>query len=316
MATRLVFDTANLFFRVAAASSKGNEGSPEELAALALRSSIFSLRKYYKKYKPDQIAVTFEGSRNWRKDYTRSDRCESGWVYKSNRVKDSSMETFFAVMKSFEELARNHTSLICLSNPQLEGDDLFSGYAERFAEQGDTVIGVSGDKDFVQLLRFPNFTLVNPEDGKPRETDDPYLFMFEKCFRGDRGDYVMSAYPRLRKTKIDAAFTDEYLRTQLMNHKWKFTDVTTGKETEYEVRKIWEENKLLMDLTAQPPEIKEIIQQTLDEQLENHGKFSLFDFIKFCGKYKLQEIAENSTQFADVFSAKKILTEKKTAFAF
>jgi D-alanyl-D-alanine carboxypeptidase/D-alanyl-D-alanine-endopeptidase (penicillin-binding protein 4) len=78
------------------------------------------------------------------------------------------MEPFFELIKSFEDLARNHTSLICLSHPSLEGDDLFGGYVQRHTAAGDEVIGVSGDRDFTYLLKHKNFTLINPDNGKPR----------------------------------------------------------------------------------------------------------------------------------------------------
>lgn len=303
---RMVVDTANLLFRVAAAHGKyGPQGTPEEKAGLAMHIALNTLNKYYKKFKPDQLVVTFESAKNWRKTYTSSEECVSKRLYKGNRVKDASMEPFFELIKSFEELVRNHTAVACLSAPTLEGDDLFGGFVQRFAEQypEDTIYGISGDRDFVQLLKYKNFILIDPNDGKPRTCDDPKYFMFEKCFRGDAGDNVMSAYPRLFKTKIAKAFTDEYALTQLMNHEWNFTDPETGEVTNYKVGKLFEENKLLMDLEAQPPHIRKLIDETLDHELQNHGKFSHFHFTKFCGKFGLTQIADNAQTFAEMFSA-------------
>lgn len=302
---RMIVDTANVLFRVAAAHGKYNQGgTPEEKAGLAMHIALNTLNKYYKQFRPDQFVVTFEGGNNWRKEYTKSAECKSGRLYKGNRVKDPSMEPFFELIKSFEDLARTHTAVACLSAPRLEGDDLFAGFVQRFAQNpDDEIIGVSGDRDFVQLLKYPNFKLIDPNDGKPRTCDDPEFFMFEKCFRGDPGDNVMSAYPRVLKTKLAKAMKDDYARTELMNHTWKFTDVDTGEVKDYHVGELFEENKLLMDLTAQPPEIRQLIDQTLDHELENHGKFSHFHFTKFCGKYGLAQIAENAQSFADMFSA-------------
>lgn len=320
---RLIFDTANILFRVAAAHGKyGPQGTPEEKAGLAMHMALNTLNKYYKAFKPDQLAVTFEGHNNWRKAYTNSEQCISKRLYKGHRVKDSSMEPFFALIKSFEELAREHTSLVCLSHPKLEGDDIFAGYVARFAEQGDEVIGVSGDRDFVQLLKYKNFKLINPDTGKPRTlvevcgVDDAEYFMFEKAFRGDTGDNVMTAYPRVQKKRLQKALTDEYELIKLMNETWKFKDPDTGAETEYRVGDLFEENQILMNLERQPDDIKAIINETLDHELVHHGKFSLFHFTKFCGKFGLKQIAENSTQFANMFSVtgqKSPLKEETTA---
>lgn len=306
---RMIVDTANILFRVAAAHGKhAPQGNAEERAGLAMHMALNSLNKLYRKHKPDQIALTFEGGKNWRKDYTRSDRCLSKKVYKANRVKDPSMEPFFELIKSFEDLARNHTSLVCLSNTVLEGDDLFAGYVQRFTAAGDEVIGISGDRDFAQLLKHPNFTLINPDTGKPRTlmdlcgTDSAEYFMFEKAMRGDAGDNVASAYPRVRKARLQKCLEDSYEMTKIMNETWSYTDIDTGEVTTYRVGDLYAENLLLMDLESQPENIKEIIQQTLDHELVHHGSFNHFHFVRFCGKYGLKQIAENSTAFAQMFS--------------
>ena len=305
----MVIDTANILFRVAAAHGKyGKPASAEEQAGLAMHMALNSLNKFYKTFKPDQVAMTFEGRDNWRKSYTKSANCISGKIYKANRVKDDSMIPFFELIKSFEDLARNHTSLVCLSNPLLEGDDLFAGYVQRFAAAGDEVIGISGDKDFVQLLKYKNFTLINPDKGKPRSVeevcgvDDATFFMFEKAFRGDGNDNVFPAYPRVQKKRLLKCFDDEYELTKIMNETWTFKDPETAVETEFRVGDLFEENNLLMNLEHQPDNIKKVIDETIDYGLVNHGKFSLFHFTKFCGKHGLKQIAENATQFANFFS--------------
>jgi hypothetical protein len=307
---RMIVDTANLLFRVAAAQGKYNtSGTVEERAGLSMHMALNSLNKFYKKYKPDQIAVTFEGSDNWRKAHTRSAKCVSKRVYKANRVKDDSMIPFFELIKSFEDLVRNHTALICLSHPSMEGDDIFAGYVQRFADTEDEIIGISGDKDFVQLLKYKNFTLINPDTAKPRTLldvcgqDDAAYFMFEKAFRGDAGDNVMSAYPRVQKKRLLKCLSDDYELTKIMNETWTFTDPETQEVTTYKVSELFEENNLLMNLECQPPEIRAAIEQTLDHELMHHGKYSHFQFTKFCGKYGLKQIAENAQQFANLFSA-------------
>lgn len=306
---RMVVDTANLLFRVAASQGKyNNTGTAEEKAGFAMHVALNSLNKYYKMFKPDQLAVTFEGMNNWRKDYTKSSQCKSKKVYKANRVKDPSMIPFFELIKAFEDLARNHTSLVCLSNPVLEGDDLFAGYVDRFTSAGDEVIGISGDKDFVQLLKYNNFQLINPDTAKPRTlldvcgVDDATFFMFEKGMRGDKGDNVFPAYPRVLKKRLLKCLSDDYELTKIMNETWTFIDPETKVETVYRVGDLFDENILLMDLSSQPDHIKAVINQTLDHELVHHGKYSHFQFTKFCGKFGLKQIAENSQQFANMFS--------------
>ena len=308
---RLIVDTSNLLFRVSSAHGKYHAtGSAEDQAGLAMHMSLNTLKSFYRKVQPDQVAMAFEGADNWRKTYTKSDACVSKRIYKANRVKDDSMIPFFELIKSFEQLARQHTSLVCLSHPRLEGDDVIAGYAQHFSAKGDEVIILSGDKDFMQLLDLPGVSLMNPDDGKLRGTDkktgeriDPKYFMFEKCIRGDAGDNVMSAYPRVRSTKIEAAFKDEYARTNLFNETWEFSDPSTGEKRTYRVGDLFAENELLMDLSKQPEDIRQLITETIEHEVVHHGQFSLFHFQKFCGKYKLKKISEEATNYIELFSS-------------
>lgn len=312
---RLIVDTANLFFRTCAAHNGANRygNQPEDIANLALHSCLTGINKWYRQINPDQIIVTFEGAKNWRKAYTQSDKCRSKVLYKGNRVKDPAMEHLFQVISDFERLAREHTSIVCLSAPELEGDDLIAGCAQKFSAMGDEVVILSGDKDFMQLLKLPNVVLLNPENGKPRECEDPDYFIFEKCIRGDAGDNVRSAFPRVRKTRLDKAFTDEYEMTQLMNEQWSFVNPETQEETTYTVKDLFEENQLLMDLEKQPTEIKQIINETIETGLVNHGKFNFFAFSKFLGQHGLVQISENIDKFAKVLSCSpdSVATPKK-----
>jgi 5'-3' exonuclease len=308
---RLVVDTANVLWRVAAANGKYNQGTPEDKAGLALHMALNTLNKYYKQFKPDQVALTFEGRKNWRKDYTRSGQCISGKIYKANRVKDDSMAPIFELMAAFEDLVRNHTALVCLSSPVLEGDDLFAGYVQQFTAAGDEVIGLSGDKDFVQLLKHKNFTLINPDKGKPRTlmdvcgVDDAEFFMFEKAFRGDTNDNVFPAYPRVQKKRLLKCINDEYELVKIMNETWDFTDTDTGETKTFRVGDLFEENNLLMNLENQPENIRQEIFSSIEAAINNRKTFSFFHFTKFCGKYGLNQIADNAQQFANLFSQQK-----------
>jgi hypothetical protein len=308
---RLIVDTSNILFRVAAAHSKYHiDGSPEDKAGLAMHMALNTLKSFYRKVQPDQVALAFEGTNNWRKAYTASAEAVSPRKYKANRMRDDSMVPFFELIKSFEQMARQHTSLVCISHPELEGDDVIAGYAQKFSAVGDEVIILSGDKDFIQLLNLPGVSLMNPDDGKLRGVDkktneviDPVYFMFEKCFRGDAGDNVLPAYPRVRSTRIRKAFENEYERTNIFNETWEFADPETGEKKTLRVGDLFKENQLLMDLSKQPERIRQIITETIDYEVVHHGKFSLFHFQKFCAKYGLKKISEEATHFVELFSS-------------
>jgi hypothetical protein len=316
---RLVVDISNIFWRSVSAMNKYGPQDGGDKAGLGLHGSLMSLRKHYNAIKPNKLAIVFEGKQNWRKEYTKSAECVSQRLYKGNRVADPEMAVLFDVMRAFEDLARQHTNIVTLQHPELEGDDLISGYALHYAALGDEVTILSGDKDFVQLLGDPLITLINPDDGKPRslvgvcDVDDAGYFMFEKCFRGDAGDNVLPALPRVRKTKlykaygvkdgkVDPMLADSFEMSNLLNSTWDFVNPETGEKRVISVEDMYVENSLLMNLTGQPPEIKKLITAVIEHESENHGQFNFFKFNAFLGKYKLQQIADKASDFVPMFS--------------
>lgn len=328
---RLVVDISNLFWRSVAAQQRYGPADASDSAGLGLHMSLMSLRKHWNNIQPDKLAIVFEGKDNWRKAYTRSDECYSKRIYKGNRVADPGMAVLFDVMKAFEDLAREHTNIVTLKHPELEGDDLIGGYATHFAALGDDVTILSGDKDFVQLLGGDgHIKLINPDDGKERtlvavcDVDDPGYFMFEKAIRGDSGDNVLPAFPRIRKTrlykaygvkdgKVDASLADAFEMSNILNSQWEFIDTETGDKRMMSVEKMVEENHLLMNLRAQPAHIQEKITQVIEHESDNHGQFNFFKFNQFLGKYALVQIAERASDFVPMFSGKRPVTETTSA---
>lgn len=320
---RLVVDIGNLFWRSVSAQQRYGPADAGDSAGLGLHMSLMSLRKHWNNIQPDKLAIVFEGRENWRKAYTKSEECYSKRLYKGNRVADPGMAVLFDVIRAFEDLAREHTSIVTLKHPMLEGDDLIGGYAQHFSAQGDDVMILSGDKDFVQLLGGDGrIKLVNPDDGKERtltgvcDVDDAGYFMFEKCMRGDSGDNVLPAFPRVRKTKlykaygvkdgkVDPALADSFEMSNLMNSQWEFIDPESGDKRMMSVERMFEENHLLMNLAAQPAYVREVITQVIEHESENHGQFNFFKFNQFLGKYQLQQIAERASDFVPMFSGKR-----------
>lgn len=305
MKTYLCFDISNVMHRCFFASGGADE---ETTAGMAHHMALTTMNKYFKQHTPDKVVMAFDKS-SWRKDYTKSDVCYSKRIYKGERRKDMTegqkahYNVFLGHVKDFEVMIKEHTSVVTLSDDGLEADDLIAGVVQAFSHDTKIII-ISSDKDYMQLLSYPNVTLIDPASDKPRTLEewnnDAKLFLFEKCFRGEKGDSsdnIESAYPRLRKNKIEEAYTDEYKRQELFHHKWKHVD---GREME--VIKLFNENKLLMDLSAQPDEIKDKIANEIIRAFSANKKFSYFNFMQFCGKYKLEKILDNYKNYMKMLS--------------
>jgi len=305
--TYLVLDISNLLYRSFYANKEQDDMTS---AGLAHHSALAYLNKYYKKHKPSKMIMTFDRP-NWRKVYTLSDECYSKRIYKGQRrqnltpAEQIKYQKFCEHLKDFEQIMRDHTSVVCLAaegtdNRGLEADDLISGIVQKFHNTHNIIV-VSSDKDLMQLLRYESVTLIDPATDTPRSLaehdNDVNYFLFEKCIRGDAGDNVGSAFPRVRSTKIKAAYLDPFERENMMQTTW-----TDEESNERSVKKLFNENKLLMDLTCQPDDIKELIEKTITEGLANPGKYSHFHFLKFCGKYELNRISDQIDSYVHMLS--------------
>lgn len=298
----LMFDGSNILYKTFYANKNEDVITA---TGMAHHAALTTLNKYFKLYKPNYTVVAFDRS-NWRKDYTASAECVSGKPYKGNRRQTMTpkerekFEAFLEHVSEFEEILRTQTRIITLSGDKLEADDLIAGTVELFHETHDIII-ISADKDMMQLLRYPSVVLIDPATGKPRTLAeynmDADFFMFVKCIRGDAGDNVQSAYPRVRMTKIEEAYKDPYVRANMMEETW-----TDQNKREMKVKDLFAENELLMDLRKQPKNIRRRILETVDQSFDNPGKFSMFHFLRFCGKYDLKRISDSIDNFARMLS--------------
>ena len=313
----VIFDISNLLYRTFYANKSDDDTT---LAGLAHHSALTTLNKYFKELKPDKVIMTFDRP-NWRKDYTKTDKCLSKRKYKGNRrqkmtpAEKIKYDVFCEHLTDFEEMMRVHTSIVCLAADKLEADDLMAGFVQTYdvLDENAEFIVVTADKDMVQLLEFDNVRLLDPASGKDRNLDDfendVGLFMFEKCIRGDRGDNVMSAFPRVRRTRILKAYHDDFEKNNLLNETWyhpktkehPFTE-EKPKGTLFKVKDVYRENQLLMDLNCQPDDIRRLIVNTIVKEMDNPGIFSYFHFMQFLGKFEMKKIAQNVETFLPLLS--------------
>jgi hypothetical protein len=122
--------------------------------------------------------------------------------------------------------------------------------------------------------------------------------------RGDSTDNVFSAYPGVRskgsknKVGLIEAFEDRNKQgfnwNNMMLQRWVDHD-----GVEQRVRDCYERNKTLIDLNAQPQEIKDAVDATIRENIRIQTTPQVgVHFMKFCGKYELNKISENAEAFA------------------
>ena len=132
---------------------------------------------------------------------------------------------------------------------------------------------------------------------------DPEWLLFEKCMRGDASDNVFSAYPgvRTRGTKnkigLQEAYADRgdrgFTWNNLMLQRW-----TDHDGIEHRVLDDYNRNRALIDLKAQPEEIKLKVDTAIREQVSHKDVGQVgTHFIRFCGKYELTRMSESAEQY-------------------
>lgn len=298
----LVFDISNLLYRTFFVQRQESDNT---LAGLAAHSALVTLNKYFKQFKPDRVVMAFDRT-SWRKEYTASEKCVSKKPYKGNRRKDMSpaqqakYQRFLNHLNEFEALISKHTTIITLHESQMEADDLIAGFVQIYSSDEDEIVLISSDSDMLQLKRYPNVKIVSPATDKETTLEDyendPELFLFIKCMRGDDSDHVQSALPRVSSKRLLKAYKDPFERVQLMKETW------SDHRGEFVVEKLYKENQLLIDLEKQPNDIRAKILTAVEEAVNKERDFSMFFIMKFIGKYELNKIKENIDNYLPLLS--------------
>jgi len=316
-----LIDTANTFFRARHVASRNSE--TWEKIGMALHLTLASVNQVVKRFGIDHVAFMLEG-RSWRKDYYKP--------YKANRVVDAMSvteaekeenEMFWQTYEQFTTFLREKTNVSVLRNPTAEADDLIARFIH--LHPNDTHYIISSDTDYVQLITENVFqyngvsneliTLSGylKENGKPvidkktklpKLLEDPKYLLFKKCMRGDGTDNVFSAYPGVREkgTKNKVGLIEAYADRIKMGFNWNNLMLqrwVDHDEVEHRVRDDYERNRTLIDLTAQPEDIKLSVDNTIKEGVRTTMTPQVgIHFMKFCGKYELTKISEQAETYS------------------
>ena len=298
-ATRyLLLDGGNFLWRNRF-SNRGLHGTPEELNAFAIHQALFSFKKHFDQFQPDKVVIAFDSKPYWRLDILE--------MYKARREeqhkKDQGIDEFRKMVEEFAALIRDHSSVITLRYPTIEADDLIARWVQ--LHPGDEHIIVSNDKDYYQLQKHSGVKQWNPINARAGwcDVDDPKWALFEKCIRGESGassDNIPSAFPKVRTTRLQKAFGDSYEWNQLMKEKVK--DPLQGDKL-VEVKELYERNKSLVDLEAQPLDIIEKMDFHIAEVKKTPGEFQLFYFLQYLGRRKLMKVADHVDEFIPLLTS-------------
>ena len=324
MATYILVDTLNTFFR----ARHVVRGDIDTKVGMALHITLNSVKKAWRDFNADHVVFCLEG-RSWRKDfyqpYKRNRQVSRDAMTPSQQEED---KVFFEIFDEFKDFIADKTNCTVLQNPVLEADDYIAGWVQ--AHPNDNHVIVSTDGDFAQLIApnvkqyngISNTTITNEgyfdDNGapvvdkktkEPKAAPEPNFMLFEKCMRGDTSDNVFSAYPGVRKkgTKNKVGLIEAFADKETKGFNWNNMMLQRWVDHEGEEHRVLDDynrNVTLCDLTAQPADIREIINNTIsDVEPKSISQVGL-RLMKFCAKWDMQRVADQANLFAEPLQAR------------
>jgi len=318
----LLVDTANTFFR--ARHSAHRQADTWDKLGFAIHVTLASINKAWRDQRADHVIFCLEG-RSWRKDFYTPYKANRAVARAALTEKEAEEDQlFWEAFDALKAFVAEKTNCTVLQHGELEADDLIAGWIQAHPADHHTII--SSDTDFYQLLADnvnqyngvadelhtikgifdkKGNAVLDKKTKEPKKIPDPKFILFEKCMRGDPTDNIFSAYPGVRtkgtKTKVglEEAFADKdkkgYSWNNLMLQRW-----TDHNGIEHRVLDDYERNCQLVDLTAQPADIKDKIFDCIKTNaiVKNQPMIGA-QFLKFCGKYDLIKLSENAGNIAE-----------------
>ena len=324
--TYILVDTANTFFRARHVIN----GDADIKLGMAFHITLNSIKKAWQDFGGTHVVFCLEG-RSWRKDHYKPYKAQRAASRAAHTEREAEEEkVFWEAFDTFKDFVTEKTNCTVLQHSRLEADDLIAGWIQ--SHPADKHVIISTDTDFVQLIA-PNVKqyngvmettithegifdakgkrVIDKKTQEPKAIPDPQWLLFEKCMRGDTSDNVFSAYPGVRekgtknKVGLREAYGDRdskgYSWNNLMLQRWSDHE---GKE--HRVLDDYERNRILIDLSAQPDEIKNIIAETIATATGANKNISQVGIrlMKFCNLYDLKKIADQAQAYAEPLNAR------------
>jgi 5'-3' exonuclease len=327
--THILVDTANTFFRARHVIN----GDADIKLGMAFHITLNSIKKAWQDFDGTHVVFCLEG-RSWRKDhyepYKRNRQVARDALTEKQQEEDT---VFWEAFDTFKDFVADKTNCTVLQHRELEADDLIAGWVQAHPDVDHVVI--STDTDFQQLIA-PNVKLYNgvqdvtsthegffDKKGNPvidkktkeaKAAPDPQWLLFEKCMRGDTSDNVFSAYPGVRKkgTKNKVGLLEAFEDKDLKGYNWNNLMLQRWVDhngEEHRVLDDYERNRILIDLTAQPTEVREKITGTIQTSIDANKNISQVGvrLMKFCNLYDLKKISDQAQAYAEPLNARYIV---------
>ncbi len=244
---------------------------------------LTSLKLYEQKYgeKYGEMVLAYDSKQYWRKTYFP--------YYKQNRKKDREKSqhdwsAIFEVLNKIRDEIREHFPYKVVEVLGAEADDVISTLCKNKGPK-ELILILSGDKDFIQLHKYPGVYQYNPITKKNLGYDNPHAFIKEHIIKGDKSDGIpnfLSPDDCFVKGERQKPISQKNLA------KWVDMEPSSFCKTDVQLAN-YHRNRKLIDFDYVPEEIE---QQILDEfnSLNISGKKVPLEYFQ---KHQLNDLMQD-----------------------
>ena len=271
---------ANLMMNLKMNNSKTID---ENMVRHMILNSIRMYRKeHYNEY--GEVVLTWDSKHSWRRDYFPE--------YKASRRKgreesDLDWDDIFSTLNKIRNEIKENFPYKYIEVFGAEADDIIGFLSEEYNQTFGKIMIISGDKDFIQLQKYPNVKQWSPITKKDINGFDPTIYLKEHIIKGDTSDGV----PNILSP--DKTFVDGLRQRPLTRKKIQSWLVGGGSDWNDEVKRNFQRNSTLIDLSRTPEELKNQIR--LEYNNAPHGDRS--KLLNYFMIYKLRELTDNIGDF-------------------
>ena len=243
-----------------------------------------SIRMYRMEHHDEygEVVLTWDSKHSWRRDYFPE--------YKASRRKgreesDLDWDDIFGTLNKIRNEIKENFPYKYLEVFGAEADDIIGFLCEE--NRDEKIMIISGDKDFIQLQKFPNVKQWSPITKKDVNGFNPTTYLKEHILKGDTSDGVPNVL------SPDNTFVDGLRQRPLSRKKIQSWLLGGGSDWNDEVKRNFQRNSTLIDLSRTPEELKNQIR--LEYNNAPHGDRS--NLLNYFMQNKLKELTENIGEF-------------------
>ncbi len=249
---------------------KNQELNENLVRHMVLRSLVSYEKKYGDEY--GQIILAYDSKHYWRKDYFP--------YYKFNRKKDRQNSglnwgSIFDLLNKIRDEIKDNLSYIVIETLGAEADDAISVLC-RHKKPKEKVLILSGDKDFIQLHKYPGVYQYNPVTKQYLSSENPYHFIKTHIIKGDKSDGIpnfLSDDDTFATQKRQKPISQKKLNIWIGQEPSEFC--SSKKELDNYTR-----NKILIDMDYIPEDIEQKIIEEYNIEINKKDKDTKIEYFQ------------------------------------